>query len=653
MNKKRQRPRQPSGRPAASLPGSGPGLSGSFWKARWLPGLLILILPFALYRASLDFGYVLDDKIVLSENQFVLKGLGGIKDIFATESFTGFLGRQQDLVAGARYRPLSIATFALERAAYGLKPGLSHFWNILLYAFTGLILFRLFWMFGLGSSKRPWYLGIPFWAAALFVLHPIHTEVVANIKGRDEILALLLSLATLYGSIRYLEKRRAWWLALSGVLFFLALLAKENALTFLAVIPLSLYVFRQAGARQAAVATAPLLLVFLAYLAIRLNVIGYLLDSGKAVTGIMNDPFVESGPAEKYATISYTLGYYLRLLIFPHPLTHDYYPYQIPIIGWGDWKAWSSLLLYAGLLLLAFRAFRRKGVVAWSIWYYLLTLSIVSNIFFPVGAPMNERFLYMPSVGYCLLLAYLLMAKLPGWTARLLPGASWPALALAGLAGLGFGLKTISRAPAWKDEMALNRAAIKVSTNSARANSYMAYSLYQEGLGEQDAAKKMALFEEALPYVNKALDIYPAYTDAITCKGGLVAGLYQLDGNLQKLLEEFYQLLRHGHVPFLDQYLEYLNSHADATLMAGFYYRAGFELLAREKKDYPLAIRYLNYGLGLSPTNRQLLEGMAVARYESGDFAQALEVAQRGLQIYPASAVLREYQQKAADRIRG
>ena len=652
MSKKNRPQQRPSRKPPHNQPAPRQQ-AHYFWRDKWLPALVLLLLPFLLYRASVEFGYVLDDKIVLSENQFVKKGLAGIGDIFTTESFTGFLGEQQALVAGARYRPLSIATFALEYAAYGMKPGRSHFWNILLYAFTGLILFRVMWLFGLGSGKQPWYLGIPFWAAALFLLHPIHTEVVANIKGRDEILALLLALGALYSSIRYAKASRTVWLALSAALFFLALMAKENALTFLAVIPLSLYVFRKSSVRQAAVAAAPLLLAFGAYLAIRLSVIGYLLDSGKAVTGIMNDPFVGASFAEKYATISYTLGYYVRLLIFPHPLTHDYYPYQIPIINWGDWRAWGPLLLYAGLLFLAVRAFRRKGVVSWSILYYLLTLSIVSNIVFSVGAPMNERFLYMPSVGYCLLLAYVAIAKLPGWLARVLPGANWPAMALLGLAGLGFGVKTISRVPAWKDEMSLNKAAIKVSANSARANSYMAYSLYQAGLAEQDATRRKALFEEAIPYVDKALAIYPEYTDAITCKGGLVAGLYQLDGNLAGLLDAFYHLLERGHVPFLDQYLEYLNPRADTAQLSDFYYRAGYELLAKQKKDYALAVKYLGYGLGVSPSNRRLLESMAEVSYGSGDHARALEVAQRGLQLYPDSAILLEYQKKAADKQKG
>ena len=650
MSKKRQ-PKPSSPKPTVPPARQKPRPATNFWRAQWLPTLLLFVLPFVLYQASLKFGYVLDDKIVLSENQFVKKGVGGIADIFSTESFTGFLGQQQDLVAGARYRPLSIATFALEQEAYGSKPGRSHFWNIFLYALTGLMLFRLFWLFGLGSNKRAWYLGIPLWAAALFLLHPIHTEVVANIKGRDEILALLLALATLYGSIRYHKSQRLWWLPISGALFFLALLAKENALTFLAVIPISLFVFNQASIRKAALAAAPLLLAFLVYLAIRVNVIGYLLDSGKAVTGIMNDPFVGASLAEKYATISYTLGYYLRLLVFPHPLTHDYYPYQIPIINWADWRAWSSLLLYVALAFFAVRHFRRKGVVSWSIWYYLITLSIVSNVVFSVGAPMNERFLYMPSVGFCLVLAYFTLAKLSGWVAPYLPGSNWPVLALLGLIGLGYGAKTINRVPDWKDEMALNRAAIKVSTNSARANSYMAYSLYQAGLAEQDTGRKKALFEEALPYVNKALEIYPEYTDAITCKGGLVAGLYQLDGNLEKLLDEFYQLLQHGHVSFLDQYLAYLNSRADPQMLADFYYRAGFELLAQQKKNYPLAIQYLNYGLSVQPSGQRLLEGMAVVRFESGDYAQALQVAQQGLQLYPNSAVLQEYQQKAGEQL--
>ena len=192
-----------------------PASQTGFWKRNWPGAVILLILPFALYGASLKYGYVLDDKIVLSENNFVKKGLAGIGDIFSTESFTGYLGEQKNLVAGSRYRPLSIATFAVEHHFWGLNPRNSHFLNILFYALTGLLLFRVLALFLRQDKDRKWHMALPILAAVLFILHPIHTEVVANIKGRDEILALLLSLGAFYFSYRYAVYRKIADLALA------------------------------------------------------------------------------------------------------------------------------------------------------------------------------------------------------------------------------------------------------------------------------------------------------------------------------------------------------------------------------------------------------------------------------------------------------
>lgn len=618
-----------------------PAKSAPFWRKHWIEALILFVLPFILYGASTQYGYVLDDKLILSENNFVKKGFAGIGDIFSSESFTGYLGEQQDLVVGARYRPLSIATFAAEHEFFGLNPKVSHFLNIVFYALSGLLLFRVLALFLPKRTDKRWFLDLSFLAALLFIAHPIHTEVVANIKGRDEILTLLLALGTFYLSYKYVVSNKIIPLVLSGLVFFVALMAKENAITFLAVIPLAFFLFTKTKTKPILISLVPLLAAFILYLVVRIGVIGYLLDSGKEITGIMNNPFYGLSFGERYAMISYTLGKYLQLLFFPHPLTHDYYPYQVPIMNWSDWRALLALALNLSLLGVAIRWLRKLPVVSWSILFYFATLSIVSNILFTVGAPMNERFLYMSSVGFCVAFVYLLVELLPKWIKLNPPRNAQFSLILLAIVLFGYSLKTITRVPAWENEMTLNRAAIKVSKNSARANSYMAYSLYRTSLEEPDQVKRKALLDEAFPLVNRALEIYPEYTDALTCKGGVVSSYYQLDGNLDKLLDEFYDILAARHVSFLDQYMEYLNGRADNQKLADFYHRAGYELLAQKKKLYPLAIKYLNYGLQVASNDVRLLEDLTEVYYLAGQPNNANVMAQRALQISPNSQRIR------------
>ena len=105
--------------------------------------------------------------------------------------------------------------------------------------------------------------------------HPIHTEAVANIKGRDEILTLLGSLAALYFSIRSYQDQKPMLGIWAAICFFLALLAKENAITFVAIVPLVYFVFTKANFNAIVKYSAPFLAVAILFLFVRARVLGW------------------------------------------------------------------------------------------------------------------------------------------------------------------------------------------------------------------------------------------------------------------------------------------------------------------------------------------------------------------------------------------
>lgn len=539
-----------------------------------VPYLILFILPFLLYGYSITFEYVLDDKIVLSENSFVQQGFSGLKDIFTTESFTGYFGEQKDILVGARYRPLSIATFAIEYGFLGFNTQASHFINILLYALTGVLLFIV--LSNLFRSKdSKWYFSIPFIASLLFILHPLHTEVIANIKSRDEILSLLFSMWALLCSYRYVVTKKNYFLLLSLLLLSVALFSKESAITFVVVIPLTLYFFTKSSAKTIFKASLPLLTGALLFLIVRYQAIGYFLDTGKEVTALMNNPYLGVWTADKFATIFYTMGLYLKLLVFPHPLTHDYYPYHIPIMTWANISVILSLIAYVAMLGYAIITIKKKSIIAWGILFYLITFSIVSNLVIPIGTTMNERFMYMPSLGFVVLLSYFILRGIPKLFNKSQKLSKAIMLGLLLIFSVGFAYKTIDRVPAWKNEMTLNRTAIKVSVNSARANQFMGYSIYRKLQEVSDREEKIKMMDEASIYIDKALRTHPIYKDANNTKAGLLAGYYQIDGDLQKLLDGFYLIQTKKQVPFVDTYLNYLDSRADQKLLSDFYSRLG------------------------------------------------------------------------------
>jgi len=613
-------------RPEKKIAVCAPATPEPFWRSHWLPVLVVAFFAVLPYWQTLSYEYVLDDKVVFTENQFVRQGLTGIGDIFSKELFTGYFGAQKDLLVGARYRPLSLATFALEFELWGQNSILSHTGNILLYGLAGILLYAVMWVLMPGNSKQPWFLTLPFAAALLFVLHPIHSEVVANVKGRDEILALLGALGTLFISWRYVVSSHWRWLVASAVIFFLALLAKENALTFLAVVPLSLFLFASASRRDLMITTLPLLIAAVLYLLLRYSVVGYLLNpGGQTVSDVMNNPFYGLAPDERLATIFYTHGLYLKLLLFPHPLTHDYYPYQIPIAGWGDWLVIASFVIQIALLSLAIWAWRRYRILSYGVLFYFITFSIVSNVLFTVGTFMNERFVFMPSVGFCLVMAWLIVDRLPaivGQKGRLI------AVIVLVTVSLAFLTRAWIRIPDWKNAYTLNLAAAKYSPNSARANLFFGVAMYQKRYAALTGRKqKLSMLSEIDAYVNKAVQIVPAYRSAQNFRAGMSAERFNITKELGPLLAVFYDVLTyHPDVSNVHVYLDWLAGRGDPTgELAAFAHRSGFELLSQQQANYSAAIWILNYGLRAAPNNAQLRQDIALTYRAMGNEVKARE----------------------------
>jgi len=614
--------------------------SSGFWARKWKEALIIPLLAFGLYWICLPYGYVLDDQIVITDNQYTKKGFDGIWEILSTESFSGYFGGQQDLVAGARYRPLSIVSFAIEQAVFGDSPFIRHFINILLYGLLGLLIFRIFSILLPDKEKSFWLLSIPFLTAFLYILHPVHSEVVANIKGRDEIMTGLGALGALYFVLRYLPSQNKFWLVASGISMFLGLMSKENAITFLAVIPLTLYFFTGAKSKDLIMTLIPSVIATIIYMVIRTNVIGYVLDSGKAITDLMNDPFLEMNGVEKLATIIYTLGEYLRLLVFPHPLTHDYYPYHIPIMNFGKLGTLLSLAIYIGFIYLFFKLWKSKSIYAWSIGFFIVTISIVSNFVFPVGTFMNERFIFIPSIAFSLVCAWVFVQH--GWKSEK-PLLRWSTLAFIILLAGAYTFKTYTRIPAWKDALSLNGQAAMVSPNSARSNCFMATALYELGRDTLINQDKVKIFQEAEWYADRSLAIYPEYLSANQIKSGMVAERYLRHQNLNQLLAEFTKIMEaRPQVEYIQQFMEYLNGRADIGLLTDWYYQIGYKYLTKQKGLYPLAITYLKLGEKISPNDPRILFGLGKAFYLGGDQVQGQQYLSRAYDINPALRDVKE-----------
>lgn len=590
-----------------------------FIKNHWWKILILFGISCAIYFQTTGYGYVLDDAIVIEDNNYTKKGFGGIWEILTTESMQGYFGEQKNLVQGNRYRPLSLVSFAIEYGIFGGKnPGFSHLMNILLYALSCILLMRCFQLLINKENKLNNWLDLGFITAAIFCVHPLHVEAVANIKGRDEIMAFLFSMAALYFMVKhfmYGASKNVFYLGLLS--YFLGLLSKENTITFLGVIPVSFYFFNDTTRRSSIFKSLLWLsLVTFVYLVWRFNVSG-VPDMSQKINDLMNNPFLEMSGAQKLATITYTLGWYIKLLIVPYPLTHDYYPYAIPIMNWSNWKVLLSLSIYAGMIYLGYKEYKKRSVVGYGIWFYLITLTIVSNIVINLGTFMNDRFIYISSVGFCLILAWLIIRYLNNKAG----------IGIFAILALMLAVLSFMRVGDWENATTLNRSALKVSQGSARANTFMSTALFNEYKVEKDVEKKLALLNEAYPYAMKSVEITPNYFNANLMLAGIEGERYGMTQNIDQLFASFeIAMTNRPDVPFLTEYLKYLNGkNVDLNKLMNFYAKVGRVLLNKKKIDsYKWTIHFMNIALEKDPYNKAVNQIAGEAYNAIGDRGNAM-----------------------------
>jgi hypothetical protein len=281
------------------------------------------------------------------------------------------------------FRPLIVLSFAVDRLLYGDHAAGYHLSNLLMHLSTTLLLW--------GIARRVLGAGFAAWgAAALFAIHPAHTVAVGWISGRTDVLATMLYAAAflLYLESRPLHGGSAPRLALSCVAFGLALFAKEMAITLPAVILAhNLLVARGESLARRLVAPALTGLVAVGYLALRFTVLGGFHPPPVPFAYHLGEP-----------------GLALHLLTAPLLYLADLVVFvpADPMATLPFWRAHPVLLiLFLALVVQTFRTTLKKvpnrSIAAWGIGWMAVTLLPVMML------TMGEHFLYLPSMGYCLL----------------------------------------------------------------------------------------------------------------------------------------------------------------------------------------------------------------------------------------------------------
>lgn len=376
-----------------------------------------------------------------------------------------------------------------------------------------------------------------------------------------------------------------------------------------------------------------LLASFFVYLAIRISAVGYLL-TGAEVTDIMNNPFYGMSLMERMATVFYVLLKYIGLSFIPYPLTHDYYPFQIPKVDWSNIFVLVSLVFHVGLAVFAAINFKKRKVVAYLVFFYIAALSISSNILINVGTTMNERFLFAPTIATSILTVIGVF-----WlTQKVAKNNHIMKLGIIGLISFVYLFISFNRTQVWKSALSLNEAAVKVSTNSARANSFMATALFNKAKDMNRGPEKIQLLEEASVYADKAVALLPDYNNGNLMKAGIAGELHKMDRDLPKLLKSFETVaINRPSVNFLHEYLEYISDrHGDEKAMMDFYYRVGYEGLINTKKRYDWGLKFLNYAHEMDPNQARINFAISKGYQYLGNQKQSNLFLSKTLEIDPS-----------------
>ena len=601
--------------------------------------ILISVFCFIFYGNSIPNGYALDDYIMITHNQFTQKGIKGIPEICKFDSWAGAVPNIK-MVWGGRYRPLSLITFAFEYQFFGENPHLSHYINILLLIVTALLLYLILSKIFSENIFKNNAIDFPLIATLLFIAHPVHTEVITNIKGRDEILALAGSLAATIYVLKFLDSNKFKHLALIFLFFIIGLFSKENALTFLAIIPISIYYYKKDEKwTKYLYSILPVLLASILFLIAR----HYAIGKTPPPSGIINNPFLYATISEKYATILYTLGVYVKLLFFPHPLTFDYYPYHIKLVNWGNLFVIITGIIYVASFLYAVLNFRRKSVISFGILFYLFPLSVVSNILFPIGTFMSERFIFMSSVGFIIIIAWIISTQIKSTNIKF--------LFLSILMIFCF-IKTYSRNKVWKDNYSLLTTDIKTSFNSIKGNIALGNYLMDNANDTNDTDLTKKMLADAIFYSKKAYALCPVYINSAIQLGNVYSLVGKPDSSVffykkaigikpeaaDDIFSNFIEpaLNKSNNPDFkLDNYFEFLK-----ILPNNFTINFNIGCIGRNKNNPKESILYFKKALAINPEDFNANKEIGIAYRLAGNYEKSEIHLKKALKTNPNDSVV-------------
>lgn len=569
---------------------------------------ILIIWCFVLYGNTIRNDYSLDDVLVTAQNEVVGRGLSAIPEIF-TSFYYQTSGNVGSLAFG--YRPITKATFALEASLFGANPHIGHFINIVLYVLTAVFLFT-----ALRRMFKKANVLFPMAITLLFVSHPVHTEVVASLKNREEILSFLGAILALNYFLKYAEFKKTSQLIIGFLWFAFGYLSKSSILSFLAIYPLVLYFFTDLRIKPILwVAGGSILIMALIQFVPQL----FLPDQVRPTLLVENPLYAEKDLMLRFGTGMTGLLHYIKLLIWPTTLLF-YYGYDtFPVTGPANIQVLIAVLIHLALFAWAIWKIKTKHPLSFAILFYLIGISMYSNIVSPAVGIVADRFVYIASLGFAIAIGWSIfkLIKISTDNDYVLSKSRLRVIGVLLIILIPYTLLTINRNNDWKDLSSLYQADIAHLERSVKANTQYAGNLFYNAymLQKQDGTMpSREKVERMVKHYDLALQILPTYYDALNGLGSVYALVL---GQQSKA------------VPYFLKAIESDPKNVAAYVNLAFAYR--------DMKDYDKAADYYLKVIEMDSMQLKAYYNLAQIYFDKGAFDKAVAYNKMAMKVNPAS----------------
>lgn len=611
----------------------------------------LIILAFVVI---INYGKVIQNEYSLDDHYY-------LSQISSVETISDIPSSLKLKFSIVDYRPIATLSFALEKVfiSNSPNPSTSHIINLILYILNGWMLFFILNLFSYSKQKKYFSL----LTTILFLILPLHTSMVANVKSRDGLLSFLFGITYFYFVIRLLTVSDKWvtklFLLFSAIIcIILGIYSKLDAFNFLLITPILFIIFNKKINFKNVLRF--LIITLVTFQSVRFLFNNWIENRTEAIvytSTVEQTPYAENlsdpiifteNPIVEYESLSYKLAYVIQtvfeyiFMVFKPSGHYFYYGYDmVPVLPLSDPTIWLKLSLILILICSAIWMYNKNKLYSFSIAFFFISLIYCSNFITPVSGIVADRYAYVASMGACIGLSIWIFSATEFLKSKL-SKIEWNTKSSNILLVSPFVIIFIiylpfnqQRSKDWKNLFSIFEADLpKIGHQSYEANRIALKNYVETGIDTDQPQLRKEYFQKGLAIGKQAMEIYP---DGQLAQEGIIMSIYGLEDfygavNFSRKVIEKFDTTEIGWRMLTEYY--YINKQLDSAAMG---YRKLIDILPSDPNLYffyvttlqqnnqmDLAIQYLDSLASKQPKSYLPEQAKTYLYLETKDTAQAV-----------------------------